>query len=109
IVRDAAIILLWPNDKCGVVAHRSAERSTPPTTARWAVALDNSAWRPRGFERADRRDLNNVFGIVVDKLEPILRDVRRRKDVVLSELGDEGELEIVFANPLLLPCGDGAL
>ena len=91
-----------------MIAHRSAKRSTHPTTARWAVALDYATRHARGFERAHGRDLDDVFGIVIDQLEPIFGHVGRREDVVLGELGDERKLKIVFADALFLLRGDGA-
>ena len=51
--------------------------------------LDNAAGRTRRLERANGRNLDDIFGIVVDQLQPIFRDVGWRKDVVLGKLGDE--------------------
>ena len=45
-----------------------------------------------------RRNLHDVFRIEIDQLEPILRDIGRRENVVLVELGDERLLQIAFAD-----------
>ena len=45
-----------------------------------------------------RRNLDHVFGIVVDQLEPVFGDIGRRENIVLGELGLERELQIVFAD-----------
>ena len=73
------------------------------------VLLDNAAWCAGSFKRTHRRDLDDVFGIVVDQFQPIFRDVCGREDVILGKLGDKGKLKIVLANAFLLLRGDGAL
>ena len=47
-----------------------------------------------------RRDFHHVFRIVIDELEPILRHIGRRENIVLRELGDERQLQIAFADAL---------
>ena len=62
-----------------------------------------------GFECAHGRNFDDVFRIVIDQLEPIFGDVGGRENIVFGEFGDKGELQIGFADPLLLLGGDGAL
>ena len=51
-------------------------------------------------KRSDRRNLDHVFRIVIDQLEPILGDVRGRENIVLRLLRVEGELQIRFTKSL---------
>ena len=45
--------------------------------------------RGLGSARFNRRELDHVFGVVIDELQPVLSDVVRREDIVLPVLDVE--------------------
>ena len=58
------------------------------------------ATRSRIRDRSHGRNLDDVFRIVIDQLEPVFGDVGRRENVVLQILGVERQLQIRFAESL---------
>src|SRR5260370_8232348 len=79
---------------------------TASPTVRGALDHPGCPARSRIRKRFHRRDLDHVFRIVVDQLEPVFGNIGGWKNVVLDVFSVECELQIRLTDSFLLLSGD---
>src|SRR5207248_1196335 len=107
--RRASVFSSVRKEGCiGAQENRSLLIMQSPSTRSAAPVLHDRRWRlSRGIAAgAEGRDLHDVFGVVINEVQPVLGDVRGREDIVLAVFGFEGNEQVVLADAFILAAGE---
>src|SRR3954462_9573965 len=95
-----------------MLSRTTSRDSTPSIVMPYSVSMPKARFMDNAYLHHHARhgglraasnggDLHHVFGVVVDELQPIFRDIAWRENVVFQVLGFERTAQIRLADPLL--------